>query len=71
VVEQIEGGNRSISGVMIESYLKEGNQALPKDLATLQYGVSITDSCINWETTEAALREAYARLKACGGRRAS
>ncbi|GFO69201.1 phospho-2-dehydro-3-deoxyheptonate aldolase [Geomonas limicola] len=71
VVDQIEAGNRSISGVMIESYLKEGNQPLPKDLSTLEYGVSITDSCINWETTEATLREAYARLKACGGRRAS
>ena len=71
VVDQIEAGNRSISGVMIESYLKEGNQPMPKDLSTLSYGVSITDSCISWETTEEALREAHARLKACGGRRAS
>jgi len=71
VVDQIEAGNRSISGVMIESYLKEGNQPMPKDLGTLAYGVSITDSCIGWEDTEATLREAYARLKACGGRRAS
>jgi len=71
VVDQIEAGNRSISGVMIESYLKEGNQPMPKDLSTLTYGVSITDSCIDWETTEACLREAHARLKACGGRRAS
>jgi len=71
VVDQIEAGNRSISGVMIESYLKEGNQSMPKDLSTLAYGVSITDSCISWETTEQALREAHARLKACGGRRIS
>ena len=71
VVDQIEAGNRSISGVMIESYLKEGNQPLPKNLADLVYGVSITDSCINWETTEAALREAHQRLKACGGRKPS
>jgi 3-deoxy-7-phosphoheptulonate synthase len=69
VVDQIEAGNRSISGVMIESYLKEGNQPMPKDLSQLTYGVSITDSCIDWETTEQALREAHARLKACGGRR--
>lgn len=69
VVDQIEAGNRSISGVMIESYLKEGNQPMPKDLSQLTYGVSITDSCINWETTEQTLREAHARLKACGGRR--
>src|SRR6185369_8140552 len=68
VVDQIEAGNRSISGVMIESYLKAGNQSL-KDPATLEYGVSITDSCIDWDTTEQTLREAHARLKACGGRR--
>ena len=68
VVDQIEAGNRSISGVMIESYLKEGNQPMPKDLSQLAYGVSITDSCIGWETTEQTLREAHARLKACGGR---
>ena len=71
VIDQIVAGNRSISGVMIESYLKDGNQALPKNLADLAYGVSITDACINWETTEAALREAHARLKACGGRKIS
>lgn len=71
VVDQIEAGNRSISGVMIESYLKEGNQPMPKDLSTLAYGVSITDSCISWETTEQTLREAHARLKACGGRKVS
>lgn len=69
VVDQIVAGNRSISGVMIESYLKDGNQALPKNLAELKYGVSITDSCISWETTEKALREAHQRLKACGGRK--
>ncbi|HBA89480.1 MAG TPA: 3-deoxy-7-phosphoheptulonate synthase [Geobacter sp.] len=69
VVDQIVAGNRSISGVMIESYLKEGNQPMPKNLSELAYGVSITDSCISWETTEKALREAHARLKACGGRK--
>jgi 3-deoxy-7-phosphoheptulonate synthase len=71
VIDQIEAGNRSISGVMIESYLKEGNQSLPKDLSQLVYGVSITDSCIGWETTEKTLRDAHARLKACGGRKTS
>ena len=71
VIDQIEAGNRSISGVMIESYLKQGNQPMPKDLSSLTYGVSITDSCISWETTEATLREAHARLKACGGRKIS
>lgn len=71
VVDQIVAGNRSISGVMIESYLKEGNQPLPTDLSKLAYGVSITDSCIGWEATEKTLREAHARLKAAGGRKVS
>lgn len=70
VVDQIESGNRSISGVMIESYLKDGNQPL-KDPAALEYGVSITDSCLGWEATEKTLLEAHQRLKACGGRRIS
>ena len=71
VVGQIEKGNCSISGVMIESYLKEGSQPMQKDLADLAYGVSITDGCIGWETTEQTLLEAHKRLKACGGRRIS
>ena len=69
VVRQIEEGNKSISGVMIESYLEEGNQPTPTDPSQLKYGVSITDKCIDWNTTEQALREAHRRLKACGGRK--
>ncbi len=71
VIDQIVTGNRSISGVMIESFLEAGNQSLPKDpqdLAKLKYGVSITDKCIDWATTERMLWEAHGRLKACGGR---
>lgn len=69
VVGQIEAGNRSISGVMIESYLEDGNQPMPKTPADMKYGISITDKCISWTTTEAILREAHTRLKKCGGRR--
>ena len=69
VIGQIEQGNRSISGVMIESYLEAGNQPMPKDNSQIRYGVSITDKCIDWATTERCLREAHARLKACGGRK--
>ena len=69
VVDQIVAGNRSISGVMIESFLEAGNQPTPKDLSQLKYGVSITDKCIDWETTERTLLKRHARLKACGGRR--
>jgi 3-deoxy-7-phosphoheptulonate synthase len=68
VISQIVAGNRSISGVMIESFLEAGNQPTPQDLTQLKYGVSITDKCIDWETTERTLWEAHGRLKACGGR---
>ena len=68
VITQILAGNRSISGVMIESFLEGGNQPIPKDLSQLKYGLSITDKCIDWKTTERVLWEAHARLKACGGR---
>jgi 3-deoxy-7-phosphoheptulonate synthase len=54
---------------MIESFIEAGNQPLPKDLTQLKYGVSITDKCIDWPTTEKILRDAHSRLKACGGRK--
>ena len=41
---------------MAESSLFEGNQPIPKNLKDLQYGVSITDSCIGWEATERMIR---------------
>jgi 3-deoxy-7-phosphoheptulonate synthase len=68
VIDQITAGNRSISGVMIESFLEGGSQPIPKDLSQVRYGVSITDKCIDWITTERILRDAHGRLKACGGR---
>ncbi|MGB0187037.1 MAG: 3-deoxy-7-phosphoheptulonate synthase [Aequoribacter sp.] len=52
---QIADGNESITGLMIESHIKAGNQSMPDDLSQLEYGVSITDGCIDWETTETAL----------------
>jgi 3-deoxy-7-phosphoheptulonate synthase len=69
VIAQIEAGNSSISGVMIESYLEGGNQSISPDRSKLKYGVSITDKCIDWDTTERILRDAHARLKKCGGRK--
>jgi 3-deoxy-7-phosphoheptulonate synthase len=68
VIDQIVSGNRTISGVMIESFIEGGNQPIPTDLSQLKYGLSITDKCIDWATTERILLEAHARLKACGGR---
>jgi 3-deoxy-7-phosphoheptulonate synthase len=63
VVQQIVDGNKSISGVMIESNLEAGNQKIATDLSQLKYGVSITDACIDWATTEKILLAAHARLK--------
>ena len=62
-VHQIMEGNRSIVGLMIESNIGAGNQPIPADLKQLKYGVSVTDACVNWATTEAMLREAHAKLK--------
>jgi 3-deoxy-7-phosphoheptulonate synthase len=63
IITQVVGGNQSISGLMIESNLEEGSQKVPADHTLLKYGVSITDACINWETTEKILLEAHSRLR--------
>ncbi|MFA9438619.1 3-deoxy-7-phosphoheptulonate synthase [Uliginosibacterium sp. sgz301328] len=57
VVGQIRDGNRSIVGVMIESFIEAGNQSIPEDLSQLRYGCSVTDACISWDTTAAMLRD--------------
>ena len=62
-VNQIIEGNTSIIGMMLESNLHAGNQSIPKDLSQLKFGVSVTDACMDWGTTEKALREARLRLK--------
>ncbi len=63
VANQILEGNNSIVGLMVESHLGWGNQSIPKDLDQLKYGVSVTDACIDWDTTEKALRSMHAKLK--------
>src|SRR5207249_4727016 len=52
LLEQRRAGSRPLIGVMLESNLLEGNQAIPQNLAELRYGVSITDACLGWEVTE-------------------
>ena len=62
VARQIRNGNRSIMGMMIESNLEAGNQPLHADRSQMRYGVSVTDACIDWPTTESLLREIAAEL---------
>jgi 3-deoxy-7-phosphoheptulonate synthase len=63
VIQQRIEGTRSLIGLMVESSLVEGNQPIPQNLKELRYGVSITDSCIGWETTERMLRWGYGALE--------
>ena len=55
-------GNKNIVGLMLESNLSPGNQALTGDLSKLQYGVSITDGCIGWDETERLILSAHEQL---------
>lgn len=63
LTNQIVDGNKTIVGVMVESHLKGGRQDIPKDLNDLVYGQSVTDGCIDWETTEKVLLEMHEALK--------
>ncbi len=62
VIDQYIAGNDSLIGLMLESNLFEGNQKFSGDLSSLKYGVSITDECISWETTEHLLLSAAEKL---------
>ncbi|HAW30370.1 MAG TPA: 3-deoxy-7-phosphoheptulonate synthase, partial [Planctomycetaceae bacterium] len=62
VIDQRVAGNDTIIGLMLESNLHSGNQSLPEDLSQLQYGVSITDECIDWEETETLIMTAHEKL---------
>ncbi len=62
VINQRMDGNRSLVGMMLESHLYSGNQKIGPDLADMKYGVSITDACISWETTETLMLSAHEQL---------
>lgn len=59
VVQQILTGTTAINSVMIESNLEAGNQSIPVDLSELKYGVSVTDKCVDWKTTEDMLTRTF------------
>jgi 3-deoxy-7-phosphoheptulonate synthase len=62
LIEQRCDRGEAIMGVMLESNIGPGNQPLAHDLAALKYGISITDPCIDWPTTEQCLFEAAEKL---------
>jgi 3-deoxy-7-phosphoheptulonate synthase len=61
-LDQRVEGNANIVGLMLESHIFEGNQPCSPDCKNLKYGVSITDECISWETTEKLIRCAFDKL---------
>ena len=63
VLDQRVAGNAALLGLMVESYLSEGNQAIPQDRTALRYGVSITDACMSWDTTERMIRSGAETLR--------
>ncbi len=62
VIDQRLAGNDTLTGLMLESNLHEGNQKIPEDLTKLRRGVSVTDACIGWQDTERILLETHERL---------
>jgi 3-deoxy-7-phosphoheptulonate synthase len=62
-INQIRDGNESIIGFMLESNLAGGRQDVPADRSQLVRGMSITDACIDWDTTAETLRDAAARVR--------
>lgn len=65
IVRQRTAGDTSIIGIMLESHLVAGAQKFPQPLEQLVHGQSITDACIDWETTETLLLQAADRLRKC------
>jgi 3-deoxy-7-phosphoheptulonate synthase len=63
VVHQIREGNRSVVGLMVESFIEPGNQPIPRDLRELRYGCSVTDPCVGWDTTVEMIRAARGELR--------
>ncbi len=54
--------DKSVIGAMIEGNIHAGNQSFPQPVEDLKYGVSITDGCIDWSTTEEIIKQAHTEL---------
>ena len=62
IADQICDGNKSIFGVMIESNLNFGKQTIPDNLSEIEFGVSVTDECVDWVSTEKILTNFAERI---------
>ncbi len=60
IINQIAEGNQSIAGIMLESHLQGGSQPISSNL---RYGVSITDPCLDWQTTKTIIEQAAEKLE--------
>ena len=63
LADQVAGGVHAICGVMLESHLVEGNQAIADNRAQMRYGQSVTDGCIGWEQTAQLLDRLAAAVR--------
>lgn len=63
VIKQIQAGNKKIRGLCLESHLNHGKQPFPLNRSDLQYGVSLTDSCLGWDATKSLVLWGYEVLK--------
>ncbi len=63
LADQVAGGSYAICGVMLESHLFEGNQAIGADRSSLRYGQSVTDACIGWDQTTTVLERLAAAVR--------
>ena len=65
VADQIQLGNTSVTGVMLESFISEGKQSIGA-AGGLKYGVSLTDGCVGWDETEELIGRLAEAVKAGG-----
>lgn len=63
VTNQVIEGNRSIVGIMVESHIKAGNQKISSNRDEMEYGMSVTDACIDWAATEQSILAMHNKLK--------
>lgn len=62
-LRQLQAGNTSLVGWMLESHIEAGNQPIPADLSQLRYGCSVTDACLGWDDSERLVLDAAKRLR--------